>query len=154
MDVTIERSNNSEAETLVRAQVESFHSDAVFYPGVEEGGPPGYDSVEFMRRKIAEDVAYTIRADGDIVGGMVLFEKTSGHLHLDVIFIVSAMQSKGVGSKAMIFLSETYPGIRWTLDTPVYAVRNQHFYEKFGYLRGPEFEEDGILLYSYERPAG
>jgi GNAT superfamily N-acetyltransferase len=154
LNVTIERSRPHEAEELVRVQIESFHSDAVFYPGVEEGGPPGYDSVDLMLRKIAEDIAYTIRADGKLVGGVMLFEKEAGHLHLDVIFVDPGLQSKGIGSKAMAFLAETYPGMRWTLDTPVYALRNHHFYEKFGFVRvGKSFEPDGFALYAYEKEA-
>ena len=154
VNVTIEPSKMIEAEELVRAQVASFHSDALFYPGVEEGGPPGYDSVDLMRRKIAEDITYTIRADGVIVGGVMLFEKGEGHLHLDVIFVAPELHSKGIGSKVMTFLAETYPDMRWTLDTPVYAVRNHHFYEKFGYVRGKmRFEPDGFALYAYEKPA-
>lgn len=153
LNVTIEPSKDNEAEELVRVQIASFNSDAVFYPGVEEGGPPGYDSVELMRRKIAEDFAYTIRADGKIVGGLILFKKDTGHMHLDVIFVAPALHGKGIGSKAMAFLEETYPGMRWTLDTPVYAVRNHHFYEKFGFLRGEAYEVDGFALYPYVRPA-
>lgn len=154
VDVTIKESKAEEAEELVRVQIASFHSDAVFYPDVEEGGPPGYDSVDLMRRKIAEDIAYTIRADGEIAGGLILFEKGAGHLHLDVIFVAPELHSKGIGSKAMAFLAETYPGVRWTLDTPVYAVRNHHFYEKFGFVRGETtYEPDGFALYAYEKPA-
>lgn len=154
LNVTIERSNTDEAEELVRVQVESFHSDAIFYPGVEEGGPPGYDSVDLMQRKIIEDIAYTIRSNGKITGGIMLFEKEAGHLHLDVIFVDPALHGKGIGSKAMAFLSDVYPGVRWTLDTPVYAVRNHHFYEKFGYIRlGKKIEPDGFELYAYEKPA-
>ena len=154
MNVTIERSNADEAEELVHVQVASFHSDAIFYPGVEEGGPPGYDSIELMRRKITEDIAYTIRANGKIAGGMMLFEKGAGHIHRDVIFVDPALHSKGIGSQAMAFLAHAYPGVRWTLDTPVYAVRNHHFYEKSGFIRvGKNVEPDGFELYAYEKPA-
>jgi len=39
----------------------------------------------------------------------------------------------------------------WTLDTPDYATRNHHFYEKFGYVRvGSEPVEDFMLL-AYEK---
>lgn len=155
MNVTIARSTDDEAEELVQVQVKSFNSDAVFYPGVGEGGPPGYESVDLMRRKIAEDISYTIRIDGKIAGGMMLFEKGTGHLHLDVIFVDPEMHGKGIGSQAMAYLIAAYPGVRWTLDTPVYAVRNHHFYEKFGFVRtGESVEPDGFALYAYEKSAG
>src|SRR5690606_24319573 len=129
---------------LVRVQIASFHSDAVYYPGVEKSGPPGYDSIDTMKRRIAADITYTIRLNGEIAGGIILFEKGPGQMHLDVIFVAPTLHNKGIGSRAMAFLSETFPGMCWTLDTPVYAVRNHHFYEKFGFVQGDPFEVDGF----------
>jgi GNAT superfamily N-acetyltransferase len=153
VNIDIERSQLDETEDLVRVQIASFHSDAVYYPDVEEGGPPGYDNVDVMRRRIVEDITFTIRVDGEIAGGIIVFPKDAAHMHLDVIFVEPTLHNKGVGSRAMSFLAEMYPGMTWTLDTPVYAVRNHHFYEKFGYLRGEAFEVDGFPLYPYTKPA-
>jgi GNAT superfamily N-acetyltransferase len=152
MDVTIERATPDDAETLVRLQIAAFHDDARLYPGVELGGPPGYDSVEVMRRKIAEDVAYKIVVDGQIVGGMVAFNYSDEHIHLDVLFIDPACHGRGIGTQAMNFLHQNHPAALWTLDTPVYALRNQHFYEKLGYVKAGQHQEpDDIALYAYER---
>jgi GNAT superfamily N-acetyltransferase len=152
MNISIERAASADAEILVKIQVAAFHYDAVLYPGVEPGGPPGYDSVDEMRRKIAEDECYKIVADGQIVGGLVVFDKGEGHYHLDVIFIDPAWHNHGIGQQAMKFIEETYPAARWTLDTPTWAVRNQHFYEKFGYKKVGEHEEPGdVPLFAYEK---
>jgi RimJ/RimL family protein N-acetyltransferase len=41
--------------------------------------------------------------------------------------------------------------MRWTLDTPAYAHRNHHFYEKLGFQKAGEHDVDGFLLFAYEK---
>jgi hypothetical protein len=72
MNITFERATAADAQALVRAQVAAFHNDAVLYPGVEIGGPPGYDSVDSMLKKILEDESYKIVYAEQIIGGMVV----------------------------------------------------------------------------------
>ncbi len=152
MKISIERAVPEDAETLVRVQIAAFHYDAELYPGVETGGPPGYDSVPQMLEKIEQDECYKFLVEGQCVGGLVVFVKADGHYHLDVIFIDPAYQNQGIGSQAIQFIEQTYPATRWTLDTPQYAVRNQHFYEKFGYVRVREFvADDHTPLIAYEK---
>jgi len=152
MTISIERATTADAEILVSLQIASFHYDSQLYPQVEIGGPPGYDSVESMLTKIQEDVCYKIVDDGRIVGGICLFEKSPDHYHLDVIFIAPAEQNRGIGTLAIHFIERTHPASHWSLDTPQWAVRNQHFYEKLGYVRGHAFVvEDGTPLFAYEK---
>lgn len=153
MSVTIERAKPEDAEAIVPLQIAAFHHDAVMYPGVKEDGPPGYDSVDYVRRMIEEEDYYTIKYDGALVGAMSVFAKGEGHWHLDVIFVAPEYHGLGIGSRAMEFLFDRYQAPKWTLDTPTYAIRNQHFYEKFGFVITGEFPADGITLYSYERNA-
>ena len=152
MNIAFEHATAADVEALVKAQISAFHYDAVLYPGVEEGGPPGYDSVEATLKKIIEDEFYKIVVDGQIVGGIILFEREPGHFHLDVLNIVPEYQNYGIGTQAMKFIEQKYPATKWTLDTPAYAIRNQHFYEKFGYVKvGEKYEADVFLLFAYEK---
>ena len=152
MNIAIERASAADAEALVSVQIAAFHHDAELYPGVELGGPPGYDSPDLMRRKIQEDECYKILDAGRCVGGLVVFVMEQGHYHLDLIFLDPAYHDRGIGTQAMHFIEAAYPARRWTLDTPTWAVRNQHFYEKLGYVRVREFvEEDGTPLIAYEK---
>jgi hypothetical protein len=41
-------------------QIAAFHHDSVLYPEVALGGPPGYDSVEQMRKNIAQHPCYQL----------------------------------------------------------------------------------------------
>jgi GNAT superfamily N-acetyltransferase len=151
MNVSIERAAPDDAEALVQAQIAAFHHDAVMYPGIEVGGPPGYDSVVEMRRLMQEGMCYKLLAEGQCAGGMVIFDMGQGHFHLGVIFIAPGWQNRGIGSQAMNFIEQTYPARRWTLDTPTWAVRNRHFYEKFGYVNVGERDDGDTPLIVYEK---
>ncbi|HVU10382.1 MAG TPA: GNAT family N-acetyltransferase [Phototrophicaceae bacterium] len=150
--LAFERAASFDAEALLRVQIAAFNNDAVIYPGVALGGPPGYDRIETVLADIAEEEYYKISYEGRIVGGIGLFEREPGHFHLDVLYVDPSYHNRGIGSQAMAFIEHTYPAQVWTLDTPTYAVRNQHFYEKFGYVKvGARLEADGITLIEYEK---
>jgi GNAT superfamily N-acetyltransferase len=151
MTMTFQPATADDVETLVKVQILAFHDDARMYPGVEIGGPPGYDSVDATLKKILEDDFYTIRVDGDIVGGLAVFDMGQGHYHLDVIFVDPAYHNRGIGTQAMQFIERTYPAKLWTLNTPGYATRNQHFYEKFGYVKVAEYPFEDFILLDYEK---
>jgi GNAT superfamily N-acetyltransferase len=69
-----------------------------------------------------------------------------------VIFLAPDYQGRGIGSQALRFLAAAYPlARRWTLDTPVYALRNQHFYEKFGYVKVGQTSDGDTPLIAYEK---
>lgn len=150
MNITFERATPADAEALVQAQIAAFHHDTVLY-GVELGGPPGYDSVADAIEKMQDALYYAIRLDGVIVGGIVVFEHDANDHHLDLIYLAPDYHGLGIGSQAMHFIEQAHPAARWTLDTPSWASRNQHFYEKFGYIKVGEHEADGLILFAYEK---
>jgi len=154
MNITFERATVADADALVIVQIAAFHHDSVLYPDVEIGGPPEYDSVEFMRKRIQEDECYNMVDAGQIIGGIVVFDMGQGHVHIDRIFIDPAYHNRGIGTRAMQFLEQTYPATLWSLDTPTWAVRNQHFYEKLGYVKVKEETFPGITLIGYEKRIG
>jgi GNAT superfamily N-acetyltransferase len=128
--------NQRKSQARRAFQVAAFHQDAIDYPDVATSGPPGYDSTDIMREKITQHHTYRIVVVGAIV---------------DVIFIDPDWHNQGIGSAAMQFLDAHYGASRWTLHTPTYALRNQHFYEKFGYLKVGEETIDDFRLFAYER---
>ena len=154
MNITFEHPTIADAEALVKLQILAFHDDARLYPGVMIGGPPGYDSVEAMINELGKHYCYKIICDGQIIGGMTVFDEGQGHFHLDKIYLHPDYHNRGIGAQAMHFIEERYPSTKWTLDTPLYAVRNHHFYEKLGYVRVGEIEADSITLVSYEKHLG
>jgi ribosomal protein S18 acetylase RimI-like enzyme len=149
--ITFERATADDAEALVRIQIAAFHDDARIYPGVEIGGPPGYDSIDNLLRKIAEDECYKIVHEGQLIGGIVIFDRGQGHFHLDIICIDPDYHNQGIGTRAMQFIEEAYPATKWSLDTPDWAVRNRHFYEKLGFVKVGEEALPDITLICYEK---
>ena len=90
---------------------------------------------EIISRKTIEDsidggVAYRIREDGKIVGGMVLkIDEKTQHNHLDLLFVHPCAHSKGVGLAAWREAERLYPNTRvWETCTPYFETRNIHFY--------------------------
>lgn len=151
MSLSFERATPADAETLVRVQIVSFHSDAALYPGQEEDGPPGYDSVEHALTKIRDDICYRITHDGATIGVIIIVDAGDGHMHLDVLAIEPAFQNRGIGTAALRFIEQAHPARRWTLDTPGYATRNHYFYERLGYVKVGEEEHPSVTLFAYEK---
>lgn len=152
MSTEIRRATPEDAEALVAAAVLAFEYDSVLYPEIPVGGPPGYNSLNQMHRNISRNDTYTISADGSIVGGMVVYVDGLTHCHLDLLFIAPDYHNRGIGTQAIRFLESTYPSAtRWTLDTPIWAVRNRYFYEKHGYLAFGEQVNEDITLIMYEK---
>lgn len=152
MNISIERAVPDDAEALTALQIAAFDDDYRLYPDDADGGPPGYDDVNATIKKITEDETYKIIVDGVIVGGAGVWLYSADHAHLDIMYVHPDYHGKGIGSKALEFLEATYPAKLWDLHTPVYATRNQHFYEKFGYVNvGEVTEPDGFRLIHYEK---
>lgn len=155
MQISFERATAADADALVRVQIAAFHNDDVLYPGVGLSGPPGYDSVAHIRERIETDLCYKITDAGQVIGVIVVFDRGEGHFHLDLIAIEPAYHNRGVGTRALQFIERAHaPAARWTLDTPSWAVRNQHVYEKFGFVKVGEEALPDITLFAYEKRYG
>ena len=84
--------------------------------------------------------------DGEIVGGAILFlDKDSETLYIGRIFIDPVHHRKGYGLSLMKMVEACYPGIRKIkLDTPLWNVRTNAFYNKLGYC---EVRRDEAFAY-------
>ena len=74
--------------------------------------------------------AYAARINGELAGGaIVVIDTNSGHNHLDLLFVKSGTQSKGVGQAIWEKIESLYPDTRaWETCTPYFEKRNIHFY--------------------------
>ena len=90
---------------------------------------------EIISRKTIENsidhgVAYCIREDGRIVGGLVLkIDEETQHNALELLFVHPRAHSKGIGYAAWQEVERLYPDtIVWETCTPYFETRNIHFY--------------------------
>jgi GNAT superfamily N-acetyltransferase len=148
MKVQFRKAKRSDAEALARASELAFHSDVhVGAPPGPPGGPPGYNSAAWQKRMMGIGEYYTILADANIVGGMIVFRKAPREYELGRIFVTPAYQNRGIGTQAFDFLWQTYPlSKRWTLGTPQWNRRTRHFYAKVGFTEIGKDGHDGVLF--------
>jgi GNAT superfamily N-acetyltransferase len=133
--ITFNRASAADAAKLTAVQKRTFDDDSQRYLGTETGGPPGYDSVQWQLHIMKKSLYYKILSDGEIIGGIIIFRMGGGHYVLGRIYIDPDYQNQGIGQEAMEFIEQTFPDAeKWTLDTPAWAARNHHFYEKLGYV--------------------
>ena len=93
------------------------------------------DDGEIISWKTIDDsinsgIAYRIREDGKIVGGLVLkIDENTQRNHLDLLFVTPSVHSKGIGYAAWKEVERLYPDtVVWETCTPYFETRNIHFY--------------------------
>jgi RimJ/RimL family protein N-acetyltransferase len=154
--IKIEKATSRDATRLTEIQTRTFDEDSKLKPpGCSMEGPPGYDSVDWNAEWIARTPYYKILFDDQIVGGIIVFELGEKHSELGRIWVAPDFQNRGISQQAMRQMFEAFPEARkWVLGTPSWAIRNQHFYEKMGFVKVGETEVDSHLGWSgieYER---
>lgn len=152
-EVTLVIATLADAPVLLDIQIRAFHDDSRLYPQIPLSGPPGYNSLKVMQQDLQQALYYAIKRDGQIVGGAGIFERGNGHFHLHTLYIDPRYHNLGIGTRAMQQIETLHLAVKWTLDTPTYALRNQHFYEKLGYVPTGEraIADDSIILIAYEK---
>jgi GNAT superfamily N-acetyltransferase len=132
--LTFEPFIEADIPELTGVMTRAFDDDAQKHRGVERGGPPGYDNGDFFREWLFgydESDGYKIVAEGQAIGGFIVWDLEGGDNVLGTIFVDPAYQDRGVGTRAWQFIEATYPGAKsWRLETPVWATKNHFFYEK------------------------
>ncbi|MDP6666188.1 MAG: GNAT family N-acetyltransferase [Dehalococcoidia bacterium] len=134
----------------------AFDDDSRRFRGIDKGGPPGYDNGDFLRQWMPVGKAYKVIEAGRIAGCFIVFtdNPASGENWLGTIFIDPEFQDRGTGAQAMEFVHESFPARVWRLETPDWATRNHHFYEKFGYRKIVEHPVEDMISFVYERVTG
>lgn len=94
----------------------------------EETILPEKDIDESLNGKGA--VAYKAVLDCEIVGGVVVaINNETNHNHLDLLYVKSGTQGKGIGKAIWFEIEKLYPDTKvWETCTPYFEKRNIHFY--------------------------
>jgi RimJ/RimL family protein N-acetyltransferase len=146
-----ERARAEEAKALARVSWKAFDND-VHYGAPGPGGPEGYKSEVWQSTMMKRGKYFKIVQEGKLIGGFLLFRKGPDHYELARIFLHPDVQNQGLGTQIMHYLlDEAFPEVRrWTLGTPTWNSRTQHFYQKFGFIR-VKSERRGVR-YELKRP--
>lgn len=128
------KAKTADAKGLALASWRAFDND-INYGAPGKGGPPGYKSEKWQSKMMRFGKYYKMLDEHRIIGGFVIFDKGKGHYELGRIFLDPDYQDQGIGAQAIEFMEKTFPMVtKWTLDTPRWNKRTQHFYEKMGYV--------------------
>lgn len=132
--IRYEEFTEADIPELTKVMRRAFDDDAQKHLDEERGGPPGYDNGDFFRKWLFgydESIGYKIMADGKAIGAFIVWIFDHGKNSLGNIFVDPDFQDKGIGTQAWQFIEATYPQAKsWRLDTPSWATKNHHFYEK------------------------
>ena len=146
----LEPASPEDVETLTDLQIRTFIDDNKNKPqGCSLEGPPGYNSLKWNLYWIKHTHYYKILENKQIVGGLILFDLGNKHFKMGRIWIDPEHQNKNIGQEAMKLMFKLHPNVKkWTLGTPSWAIRNQHFYEKMGFTKTGETEIEPDLGWS------
>lgn len=146
MSLQFLKAGTADAVSLMCISKKAFDSD-VEVGASSVGGPPGYNSLSFHTKMARMNCLYKLVDDYKIVGGALLFLKDDV-LNIGRIFIDPEHFRKGYGIFMMQQIEAMFPEVKvFTLDTPVWNVRTNAFYQKLGYV---EVKRDGDFVY-YEK---
>ncbi len=121
----------------------AFDSD-IAVGASSKGGPPGYMSVSFHIKMAKANHLYKLSVDGLIVGGAILFVDGS-RVNVGRIFVDPEYFRKGYGIFLMQEIERIFSDAKEIcLDTPVWNIRTNAFYQKLGYI---EYKKDGEFIY-------
>ncbi|MHA2224509.1 MAG: GNAT family N-acetyltransferase [Candidatus Hodarchaeales archaeon] len=157
MDLIYEVATEEDIPILTDLMTRTFDDDTQKHLGEPKGGPPGYDTGEFFEKwMIGQEAStgYKIILDDKIIGVFIVFIYDHGNNCLGTLFIDPEYQDQGIGTKTWKFIEKSYPETKsWILDTPGWAKRNHHFYEKkCGFKKIEERPEEGVgTLYIFQK---
>jgi ribosomal protein S18 acetylase RimI-like enzyme len=148
--VELKKAKKRDVKALTETQIHAFVDDNKLKPsGCSLEGPPGYNSVKWNTHWIENTPYYKILFDEQIVGGLILFDLGDDQFEVGRIWVAPEFQSQGIGQATMKTMFNLHPDVKkWTLGTPSWAIRNQHFYEKLGFVEIRETEVDPKLGWS------
>ncbi|MDT9024167.1 MULTISPECIES: GNAT family N-acetyltransferase [Rossellomorea] len=147
--ITIEKATIQDAEALTDIKRKVFDAEKEKWLSYAEDvvdyniQPPGYDSIEMGKYMIHELNYFKILYQEVLVGGVIVTLEGKRHGRVDRIFVDSDYQGKGIGSAAIRLVEEKFPQVKsWELETSSRQLNNHAFYEKLGYKKVFESEDE------------
>lgn len=150
--ICIEKAKVEDAKDIIKCKIDAYKEEVNLYGF----GPRDYDSIEEQIRLIEEGNYFKILDGGKIIGGIRVRDNGGGEYWIGAIYIYSNSQNEGIGTEAMnLLFNEFQNAKKWYLETSYLSFRNQHFYEKMGFIKfgetKPDVLKNGYHLFKYEK---
>ena len=144
------KADQNQIENIVAMSVRAFETD-MNVGGKKGDCPPEFDSVEWHRKMAREGHLYQAMIGKELVGAAVVFpDESKSSVYIGRIFIDSIYHRKGYGILLMKCIENEFLDVsEINLDTPVWNVRTNAFYEKLGYKKVRI--EDGFVFYQKKK---
>ncbi|MCL2697945.1 MAG: GNAT family N-acetyltransferase [Oscillospiraceae bacterium] len=116
---------------LTQIMKRAFDEDSRRHLGMEEGGPPGYDNGDFIRKWYFQNNshAYKVSKGDEIIGAINVFICDDNVNYLGNMFVNPLCQDKGIGTVIWKYIEQKYPETKiWRTETPGFSKRNHNFY--------------------------
>ena len=147
--IRFERAFETDAKILVEIQKRSFLVDV----DICGEGPPGYDSVDYQIQLMNSHIYNKVIEGDSIIGGFYILSLGNGLYDIVRLFIDTAYQGNGIGSKALYFIENMFTDIEiLELEASDFRKDNHIFYENRGYVKIGEvkYSADGCS-YKYQK---
>ena len=144
------KAEQNQIKSIVGMSIRAFETD-MNVGGKKGDCPPEFDSVEWHRKMAREGHLYQAMIGKELVGAAVVFpDESKSSVYIGRIFIDSIYHRKGYGMLLMKCIENEFLDVsEINLDTPVWNVRTNAFYEKSGYKKVRI--EDGFVFYQKKK---
>lgn len=150
--IYIENAKIEDAKNIIKCKIDAYREEVELYGF----GPRDYNSLEELIRLMSEEIYFKILDNDEIIGGIQVRDNGGGQYWIGSIYINSISQNKGVGTTVMNLLFNEFKAAKsWYLETSYLSFRNQHFYEKMGFIKfgetKPNAKKNGFHLFKYAK---
>jgi len=154
MEVTLEKANASDAQSLFDIQVNAFSLLLKVYKDYNTN--PANETIERMITRINNPLGgvYKIKSDTILVGAISVWWKEETEFWISPMFIQPKYQGQGIAQKAISQIEELFPqAVSWELATIAEEKRNCYLYEKMGFIKTGEIKKinDSTTLIYYKK---
>ena len=135
----------NDVDLFIQIFKKAFDKDTRIHLNEEEGGPPGWENGDFLRKWYLHTncTAYAVFKDDKPIGGFALWIMENNENFLGNIFLDPDLQDKGIGVKIWKYIEFKYPETKiWRTETSGFSTRNHHFY----------VNKCGFKVYKIENP--
>ena len=145
--ITLVKALEENAARLADISRRAFNSDVDCGAPTKEGGPPGYDSPDAQVRFMHNCDYYEIRFATTLVGAMMAIKRQERTYECCGLFVDPDFHNRGIATKAFELLWGLYPDVElWTVGTPGWNRRTNHFYPKLGFVKVGTDGTDGVIF--------